>query len=634
RALQTKPAYAAAHSNIGVICWKQGRLNEAIASCERALQIKPDYAEAHTNLGAILREQGRLDEAIASHQQALQIKPEFAEAHCNLGNALFGLGRLDEAIASHQQALQIKPEFAEAHCNLGNALFGLGRLDEAISNCQRALQINPDYAEAHCNLGSVLFSQGRLDEAIVSFQRALQINPDSGEAHNNLGTVLFRQGRLDEAIVSCQRALKINPSHEKAHSNLLMFHQYKPGITLDRLAIVHAEWNRIHGTPLQRSYPLVPSSAGPEHRLRLGFVSPDLGLHPVGYFLVRLLESLDPTDCETFCYSDRLQKDVMTTRISAAVGTFRDSIGKSDEELANEIQQDNINVLFDLSGHTAQNRLLVFARKPAPVQMSWIGYLGTTGLDTMDYLVADRFNVPPVAEQHYSERILRLQEGFVCFDPPADAPDVGALPAASQGHVTFGCFNNLGKINNGVIGLWAEILRRLPDSRLMLKGTGFDDDAVAARLRESFEQEHGIDAHRLELLGKSSYAEYLDTYNRIDIAVDPFPFGGGTTTCESLWMGVPVITCPGETFAGRLSFSHLSVVGLTETVAESFPHYVELAVQLANDLPRLQSIRATLRQRMAQSPLCDGERFATNFIRSVQQAWEEYLSNIQLRRDC
>lgn len=251
-----------------------------------------------------------------------------------------------------------------------------------------------------------------------------------------------------------------------------------------------------------------------------------------------------------------------------------------------------------------------------------------TGLEAMDYVVADRFQVPPEAEPYYCERILRLPDGYVCYDPPAEAPDVADLPALRQGHVTFGCFNNVAKLNDDVVELWSEIMRRVPDSRLVLRYKGLDEEGLTARFRKSFAQ-RGIDAGRLELYGKLPYGEFLDTYNQIDMALDPFPFGGGTTTCEALWMGVPVITCPGETAAGRLSLSHLSVVGLTEMVAEDFPHYVELAVQLANDLPRLQSLRSDLRQRMARSPLCDAERFASNFIRAVRQIWQERVRSSQ-----
>ena len=354
----------------------------------------------------------------------------------------------------------------------------------------------------------------------------------------------------------------------------------------------------------------------------MGFVSPDLGRHPVGYFLVRVLENLDKEHLETICYSDRIVKDDLTHRLQAAATQWRDVIGMSDQQLAEQIRADRIDILFDLAGHTAHNRLLVFARKPALIQVTWAGYVGTTGLKAMDYLLADRYEVPPGAERHYRERVLRMPEGYVCYDPPIYAPPVATLPALDRGQVTLGCFNNPAKITPQVIEVWAKILRRLPGARLVLKYKGWNDRGVARRFTEMFVA-HGIDPGRLELLGYSPHAELLAEYNRIDLALDPFPYNGGLTTCEALWMGVPVVTCPGETFASRHSLSHLSNVGLTETIARELDEYVELAVSLAGDLPRLAALRAGLRERMAASPLCDGKRFATNLASMLHEAWEQ-----------
>jgi predicted O-linked N-acetylglucosamine transferase (SPINDLY family) len=355
----------------------------------------------------------------------------------------------------------------------------------------------------------------------------------------------------------------------------------------------------------------------------LGFLSPDLGRHPVGYFLVRVLESLDPAQCETVCYSDRAVHDNVTARFQAAATRWHDVFGISDPRLAAEIRAEGIDILFDLAGHTSGNRLLVFARKPAPIQVTWAGYVGTTGLETMDYLLADRWEVPPGAEPYYRERVLRMPDGYVCFDPPADAPAVTPLPAPQRGGVTFASFNNPAKITPQVIEVWSRILDRLPGSRLVLKFRGQDEGGVARRFLDLFAAQ-GIDRDRVELLGGSPHAEFLAAYQRVDLALDPFPYNGGLTTCEALWMGVPVITCPGQTFAGRHSLSHLSNVGLTETIAADLDQYVELAVGLAADLPRLASLRAGLRQRVAASPLCDGKRFAANLTALLRAVWETW----------
>jgi predicted O-linked N-acetylglucosamine transferase (SPINDLY family) len=367
----------------------------------------------------------------------------------------------------------------------------------------------------------------------------------------------------------------------------------------------------------------------PQRRLRLGFVSPDFWRHPVGYFLIRVLENLDRERFEIVCYSDRAVPDAMTARFQRAAARWRETRRMGDEPLAEQIRADRIDILFDLAGHTAENRLLVFARKPAPIQITWAGYVGTTGLEAMDYLLADRWEVPPEAEPYYAERVLRMPDGYVCYDPPAYAPRVGPLPAGGTGAhpgVTFGSFNHPLKFTPRVVACWARILHRLPQARLVLKYRGLDDPDAQARLWKLFAGE-GIAARRVELSGGCSHDEFLGWYNRIDIALDPFPYGGGLTTCEALWMGVPVVTCPGETFASRHSLSHLSNVGLKETIARDLDEYVALAVSLAEDLPRLAALRAGLRERMARSPLCDGKRFAANLAELLRRVWREWVES-------
>ncbi len=310
--------------------------------------------------------------------------------------------------------------------------------------------------------------------------------------------------------------------------------------------------------------------------MRVGFVSADFGIHPIGYFLVRVLENLDRGQVETTCYSNRGAPDDRTDRLRAAAAHWRHVSSLSHEQLAAQIRDDQIDILFDLSGHTGGHRLLTFARKPAPLAITWAGYVGTTGLAALDYLLADRYEVPVSAEPLYRERILRMPDGYVCYDPPHDAPPVSPLPALAQGHVTFGSFNNVGKITPDVVALWAKVLKRVSGSRLLLKSLGMNDSSVVGRLTAKF-AEHGVAPSSLEFQGSSEHRELLAEYGRVDIGLDPFPYGGGLTTCESLWMGVPVITCPGETFASRHSFSHLSNVGLTETIAGDLETYVELA---------------------------------------------------------
>jgi predicted O-linked N-acetylglucosamine transferase (SPINDLY family) len=625
QALRFRPDFAVAHNSLGVVLKSQGKLAEAEACYQQALRLNPDYAEAHYNLGNVWQGQGKPAEAVACYQQALRLRPDYAEAHNNLGNALKEQGQPAEAAACYQQALRLKPDYAEAHNNLGNALKEQGQPAEAVACYRQALRLKPDYAEAHNNLGNILKEQGRLAEAAACYQQALRLKPSYAAAHNNLGVVLMSQGRLEEAAACSQQALRLKPDYAEAHSNFLLTLHYRAGVTLQELARAHAEFDRRYAAPLCGAWRPHANDRDPDRRLLLGFLSPDFGRHPVGYFLIRALEHLDPRHCAVVCYSNRSSQDDLTGRFRAAASAWRDVAGWNDERLAEQVRTDRVDLLVDLAGHTAQNRLLVFARKPAPVQVTWLGYEGTTGLAAMDYLLADRHVVPPGAEAHYREDVLRLPDDYVCFEPPEFAPPVGPLPAREPGAVTLGSFNNPAKLTAEVVAVWAEVLARLPRARLVLKYMGLEDPAVARRLIERFAG-HGVGPGRVECRGWSPHAVMLAEYNGIDLALDPFPFNGGATTCEALWMGVPIVTCPGETFAGRHSLTHLSNLGLTETIARDLDEYVGLAVSLAEDLPRLAGLRARLRGQMAGSPLCDGTRFAANLTQVLRGVWRRWAA--------
>jgi predicted O-linked N-acetylglucosamine transferase (SPINDLY family) len=346
----------------------------------------------------------------------------------------------------------------------------------------------------------------------------------------------------------------------------------------------------------------------------------------VGLFLAPVLECLKQPEWFTVCYANQRKADEQTHRLTRAASLWRNVADQGEDALAEQIRADAIDVLIDLSGHTGNNRLLTFARRPAPVQATWVGYVGTTGLAAMDYLIADRYHIPADAEKHYAEKVLRLPDGYLSYEPPPYAPPVGPLPALAAGHVTFGAFHNTAKITPQVIATWSDLLRQLPAARLVLKSHWLDDAGLRHRLTEQLAA-HGIAAGRLELLGNTGHREQLKQYNRVDLALDTFPYSGGLTTCEACWMGVPVVTCPGETFASRHSLSHLSNLGLTETITTDLAGYVSTAVGLARDLPRLAELRASLRERMVSSPLCDATRFAVHFASAMRQAWRCYCSD-------
>lgn len=658
RVLERRPTDAATHNNLGRALHLQGGLDEAVACYQRAIELRPEYPLAWNNLGSARKEQQHLEEAAACYRRALALEPASAEVHANLADVLLAQGEAKDALACCRRALRVKPDCALAHHNLGNVWRDQGRLDGAEASYRRALELEPNscetwnslglvlherrqYAEASAcyhqalrvkpddsrtqlNLGSLSAAQGQITEAIGWYRRVLEIRPDWAEAWNSLASAMRDQGDIDESIGGHRRALELKPDFAAAHSNLLFALQYRPGITSAGLAEAHAEFQRGHAAALQSSWRAHENVRDLDRPLRLGFVSPDFGYHPVGSFLIRVIENLGQYPVETFCYSDRLLHDGLTARFQAVASVWRETSGARDERLAGQIRDDRIDILFDLAGHTGHNRLLVFARKPAPIQATWIGYEGTTGLAAMDYLIADRHVAPPGAESSFRERVLRLPEAYVCFDAPADAPPVAPLPALGTGRATFGCFNNPAKIAPPVVAVWSEILRRLPDARLILKYRAWLDPVVRRRYVEMFAG-HGIEPGRVEWQSFAAYGDYLAAYGEVDLALDPFPFSGSATTCEALWMGVPVITCPGDTFASRHSLSHLSNVGLSETIASSMNQYVELATSLAADLPRLAALRAGLRGRMAASPLCDGPRLAANLVALLRGAWYQWV---------
>jgi predicted O-linked N-acetylglucosamine transferase (SPINDLY family) len=536
------------------------------------------------------------------------------------------VGRHEVAIEYFGRAIALNGNVAAFHNSLGEVFRDSRRIPEAIACYRRALDLEPDFAEANNNLGNALKEQGYPDDAVACLRRALELKPGYAKAHNNLGNAFADEGKPDEAVACHRRALELKPDYAAAHSDLLFTLQYCAGVTRAALLEAHAEYDRQHAAPLGIAIAPHENARDPCRRLRLGFVSPDLGLHPVGFFLARVLENLSQEQNETICYSNRVVKDDLTHRLQSAATQGRDVFGMSDERLAKQIRADRIDILFDLAGHTANNRLLTFARKPAPIQITWIGYEGTTGLAAMDYLLADRHVVPEGTEQYYREHVLRMPDGYLCYDPPAAAPPVGPPPSLAKGYATFGSFNNLAKITPDVVAVWAKLLHRAPTARLVLKYRGLGDPTVKQRYLDLFAA-HDIGPQRLDLLPWTSYAEYLEAYQEVDVALDPFPFSGSATTCDALWMGVPVVTCPGETFASRHSLSHLSNVGLTETIAHDLDEYVELAVTLAADPPRLAGLRAGLRQRMAASPLCDGKRFATHLESILRAVWQQWIGS-------
>ena len=621
RAIELKPDYAEAHNNLGTAFKDQGKLDETVACCRRAVELNPDYAEAYNNLGTAFTIQEKLDEAVACYRRALELKPDNAEAHFNLGKARQNQGKLEEAVASYCRAIELKPDYTMAHFNLGKVFHDQGNVGEAVACYQRSVQLKPDFAEAHYNLGNSFLGRRELDEAAACYRRALESKADFAEAHFNLGNVLMDQAELDEAIACYRRAWELKPDYAMAQSNLVYALNFSPDYDAEAIYEEHRHWNQRHVEPLAPFIVPHGNDRSPQRRLRVGYVSPDFRGHPVGLFLLPLLEAHNHRDFEIFCYASQDVSDGITQRCRAAADAWRNVFDFSDEQLADAIRQDRIDILVDLTMHMAKGRLLVFARKPAPVQVTYLAYCGTTGLRVMDYRLTDPYLDPPGdSGRCYSEQSVWLPETYWCYRPTVEAPPVDGLPAMPAGAVTFGCLNNFCKVTAPTLAAWSRLLQAVPGSRLLVHAhPGKHRDRVW-----DFFTKQGVSAERVTFAGKLPIMDYFRAYERIDVALDPFPYGGGTTTCDALWMGVPVVSLAGQTAVGRGGLSILSNLGLTDLVARDCEQYVRIAADLANDLPRLGQLRATLRERMQNSPLMDAPRFAGNIEAAYRAMWQRW----------
>jgi protein O-GlcNAc transferase len=618
KAIAQRDQEPAFHCSLGGALGGQGKFDEAIAAFARALTLKPAYPEAHFRLANVFREQGKLDEAVASYRRALTLHPGYVEALGNLANTLKCQGKLDEATASYRRVLALKPGFAGMHGNLGHALQDQGKLDEAIASYRRALALEPGLAGIHSDLGVVLRGRGKLDEAVASYRRALAIEPRFAEVYYNLGNALLDQGLPGEAAASFQQAIALVPAHADAHDNLLMTSNYQAGLSNAGLYETARKFDAVFDR--RAASAKRPDNLDCGRRLRIGYVSGDFNYHPAGYFLSRVLPSHNRQCTEIFCYYNNTVIDDMTRRLRSTSDHWREIAGMPDADVDSLIRHDCIDILVDLSGHTGKNRLLLFALRPAPIQVSWLGYVATTGLAAMDYILMDAISAPPGDECFYSEALVRLPYGRFCYEAPAAAPPVVDPPCVKRGYVTFGSFNHIAKISAATVRLWADILEAVPASRLLLKWKSLSEESCRKRLIDAFAGA-GISGDRLELRGYSPHHQMLAEYGDVDIALDPFPFAGGLTSCEALWMGVPVITLSGDRPAGRQTQGFLHQLGLDELAARTPADYAVRAAALARDLPQLTALRQSMRSRMLDAPLCDGPLFTAALESAFRDMW-------------
>ena len=617
--LRVDPDDAIANFLLGVALHQTGRLADAISSMEKAAQLAPSAWDVQNHLSIALRDAGRIDEAIAAARRAVAASSQPpAEAYVNLGISLQIKGDSAAAQSAYESAISVDPQLAPAHNNLGNVLHARGDAIGAERAYRRAAELDPTAASTPNNLASVLRDLERPDEAVEACRTATALDPNFAEAHNNLGNALRERGEVAAALESFRRALAIRPDYVTAHSNYLFALHFDPACDAPAIRAEHERWAASQADPLTDAAPPVEiRDRSLERRLRIGYVSADLREHAVGRFMLPIIAKHDRAQVEVFCYSDARATDALTEIIRGRADQFIESAAMDNASLAARIRADEIDILIDLALHAGRNRLVTFARRAAPVQATYLGYPGTSGMRAMDFRLTDPQLDPDAhSESAYTEKSIRLPHTYWCYIPPPNMPDVAPLPAARAGHVTFGCLNKFTKASDAAVRAWATILSRTgPSSRLLLH-------APIGRTRQrvlAIMAEQNIASARVYFIPRQRAIDYLNTYNRIDLALDPFPYNGGTTTCESLLMGVAVVSLAGDCAVRRAGASILPHAGLSELITHTPAEYVDVAARLASDQPRLAELRATLRPRLLASSLCD----LSGFVRDLESAYRE-----------
>jgi len=623
--LLNQPDHAEALTAIWDLSFDSGNPGSAIDWLNKAIAVRGDSAAFHYMLGCSLQSQGKIHDAIASFARALELEPTLAKAHNNLGCTLEAAGNLEGAQNAYARAGELDARLAVAFYNRGNLFRRVGDYVQAAESIAHALSIEPAHAEWHSNLADMRYERLRLDEAIASYRKALELDPRLARAWSGLGMAEVAAGRPAEAEAHFRMALEIEPKFSEAHSNLLLCLHYLRAEERQQIFEEHVAWASRFTKGLGWQAARNAKERQRQGRLKIGYVSPDFQRHPVAHFIEPVLAAHDREKFQVFCYSNVPYPDDVTRRLQSLCEHWRNISDLSDELAAERMRFDRIDILVDLAGHTGGGRPLLFARKPAPMQVTWLGYPDTTGLAAIDYRLTDAYADPVGhSESFYTESLLRLPAGFLCYEPIADSPEVSAPPSAEADRVTFGSFSHLAKVMPSMIALWARLLDALPQARLMLKSYGLSAESARREVLAQFAQ-RGIAAERLVLPPPDdSMAGHLARYGEVDIALDSFPYNGTTTTFEALWMGVPVVTLAGKSHVSRVGLSILSRLGLEELVAESPDDYLGKAVALAKDAARRRELRRTLRARLQASPLLDAAAFTRGLEAAYAGMWASF----------
>ncbi len=619
--------------NLGEWCLARNAFAQALVWLDTALALDPHYYEVRVNRVAALIELRKLEQARIEAERLVQDYPTRPEPYGNLGNVLYSGGKLKEAIAQYKRAVEIRPDYAEAHFSLV-ALQGFsGHQELVVDYLERCIEEKGETSQRLTLLAVAHKECGHLEKAIAMSRRVMEIYPEDLRGKVNLAGCLSETGNPKQAMDIYDGISGRDVSQMAMASNVLFEMNYLPELSREEVFLRHLDWAAKYEAPLLLPAQFDNRNRDPHRRLKVGYVSADLCAHPVGFLLGDVLRRHDKAQFEFHCFSAGLKKDATTSQIAAAVDTWSEVAFETPQELATRIREAQVDVLVDLSGHTGNHRLQTFALHPAPVQATWIGYFNTTGMSCMDYFITDPHTSPTGSGQLFTEHALHLPHTRFCFDAPAYAGDVAPAPVLKNGFVTFGSFNRLPKLSPQVLDAWARILLAVPSSRLLLKAAALADDSVCQQFVERLAG-RGIDAGRLELRGASVHHEMFEEYGHLDIALDPFPFNGGMTTLEALWMGVPVVALEGNSVVSRQSYSALANLGLADELA--FPDvdaYVAGAIALAANPARLAELRSQIRPRMQGSALCQPNQFTRDLEALYRRMWQAWCKGGKLPAD-
>jgi predicted O-linked N-acetylglucosamine transferase (SPINDLY family) len=621
RAIQVEPDAHWYYTALSQVHSALGNPAESARALENVVRLEPKNADVWNVLGGLYARLGRMKDAAEAWRRTLALAPERPDVYNNLGTVLAAMGQTIGAIDAFQNAMRLAPGVPDYPVSLARAMLHEGRTEEAIQRLRRLAEQYPEYARVRTALASVLEHTGDFDGAAAECEQALRLDPNSAEAHAQLAQLCVRFGRLSDVVHHFEEAVRIDPTSWRSGSSVLMALQYDPKKSVQDIFEAHRAWGQRFADPAtRRANPSHENDRDPQRKLRVGYLSPDFRNHPISIFAKPIFASHDVKHFEPVIFSDVLRHDDHTLMFRELVPDWHDIQDLSDDEVATLVRDQRIDVLIDLVGHTADNRAMVFARKPAPVQVSYLGYCNTTGMSAMDYVVGDDVTDPPERTQPYVEKLIRLPGSFSCFAPRADAPEPNRPPILDRGYATFGAFHKQLKLNDATLDLWARVLNEAPGSRLLMWRNTLTG-LTRQRVIDEFAR-RGIDTERLDLRSERPATKtHLTIFHDVDVSLDSVPWSGHTTACESIWMGVPFVTIRGAAHAGRMAASALIHAGAGDMVADDADGFVKVATHLARDVARISEMRKTLRQRVAQSRLCDATKFTREWEAALRQAW-------------